>query len=185
MVASATGLARKVKDTRATTMAIATAAISTGMIGGRVHLALSISSVIGVWPALGCGADGTGRCPDCGGGAGVGTSGIGLLLGGAYSCAMVQDYRVTFLHSRFFSSMRGRISNFCQYFSAPAHNFGELRGRQRVQHVGLGKPCAAELEHAIADFFQVRSVMRIGVDHELHALGLGHAQMLVAQLQAL
>src|SRR5258708_35936777 len=120
MVGSGTGLERKVKDTRATTMAIATAAISTGMIGGRVHLALSISSVMGVWPALGCGADGAGRCPYWGGGAGVGTSGIGLLLGGAYSCAMVQDYRATFIRSRVFSSMRGRISTFWPSCSAPA-----------------------------------------------------------------
>src|SRR5207253_1042760 len=75
------GLARVPKDTIASTTATTTTAISTGTMGGNVHLALSSSSDMGICPAS-VGADGAagGVAWDGGGGTGVGVSGIKVLL---------------------------------------------------------------------------------------------------------
>src|SRR5215475_13031960 len=74
-VPEATGLLCMVKPRITTTMAITAAAISTGTIGGRVHLARSSSSDMGTWPASVsvAGVDD----PGLGAGAGLGVSGIG------------------------------------------------------------------------------------------------------------
>src|SRR2546423_620396 len=50
-----TGVWRLAKATMAMTMATAATAMRMGTIGGSVHLAESISSVMGVWPASYCG----------------------------------------------------------------------------------------------------------------------------------
>src|SRR5689334_22649009 len=52
----ATGFARLESTTTETSTATNTAAINSGTIGGSVHRALSISSVIGMWPASGLSA---------------------------------------------------------------------------------------------------------------------------------
>src|SRR5438270_6604464 len=57
MASDAPGVLRLEKTTTDTTTATSTAAISSGTIGGSVHLALSISSVIGMCPASGREAD--------------------------------------------------------------------------------------------------------------------------------
>src|SRR5690242_11315819 len=53
MASEALGLVLLENTTTDTTMATSTAATSSGTIGGSVHLALSISSVIGICPAFG------------------------------------------------------------------------------------------------------------------------------------
>src|SRR5580765_6380137 len=62
MASDALGLVRLDSTTTDTTIATSTAATSSGTIGGSVHLALSISSVMGICPAPGwlaaCGAPG-------------------------------------------------------------------------------------------------------------------------------
>src|SRR5215469_18421296 len=66
--------------------------------------------------------------------------------------------------------------------SSPPHRLGKFCYRKSVQDVGFGQPGAAQLENAITHLLQVRCVVGIGVDHKLHALDLGHAQMQVAQI---
>src|SRR3954463_8498956 len=52
IVPLSTGVWRFAKETMPTMMATAATATRMGTIGGSVHFAESISSVIGVWPAL-------------------------------------------------------------------------------------------------------------------------------------
>ena len=55
---------------------------------------------------------------------------------------------------------------------------------QRIQHVVFCQPGAAGLQNAVADLFHVRGVMGVGVDHDLHALLLGLAEVDVVQVEA-
>ena len=75
------------------------------------------------------------------------------------------------------------LGHSCQHRPAPAHYAGELRGRQRVQHVCPRKPGAAKLQNTVAYLLHVRSVVRVSINDELHASGFGHAQVLVAQIK--
>src|SRR5215510_5491697 len=61
---------------------------------------------------------------------------------------------------------------------------GELRCRQSIQHVVLRKPGAPQLQYAVANLFHVRRVMRVSIHNKLHAFGLRHAQVLIAQIKA-
>src|ERR1700759_3047099 len=58
MASAAYGLSLVANNTNTTTTATSTNPITTGIIGGSVHLALSNSSVIGMWPKLGAGCCG-------------------------------------------------------------------------------------------------------------------------------
>src|ERR1700736_6922426 len=85
MASDALGFVRFESATTATNIPTTTAATSSGIMGGSVHLALSISSVIGMCPASGalapCGFTGALAFGGLLGGGGVGfvSSGIELL----------------------------------------------------------------------------------------------------------
>ena len=72
-----------------------------------------------------------------------------------------------------------------QYRAASPHGFRKFGRGERVENIFFREPGAAQLQHSIADFFQVRSMVGIGVDHKPHAFGFGQAQMLVAQVQTI
>src|SRR5271165_5732451 len=163
----ACGLARFRKEAISTTTSTAPIAISTILAGGRFFLAVPYSS-----PMLMVGPAGT--TGGVGGGTGVG-SGIALSSPLILRLSATPD------------EASGAPS-----FDSPAlcrlphvlHGFCEFLGGQRVQHIVFGEPGAAGLQDAVADFFHVRSVVRIGVDHNLHALLLGLPQMHVVQVEA-
>src|SRR5579864_890119 len=96
MASAALGFVRLERATTATRIPTTTAAMSRGTIGGSVHLALSISSVMGMCPASGASAGFafTGAFVFAGllGGGGVGlvSSGIEFAPGTAYSCEMLK-----------------------------------------------------------------------------------------------
>ena len=57
------------------------------------------------------------------------------------------------------------------------HGAGEGSYRQGIQDVVSGEPGAAGLQNAVADFIEMRSVVRVGVDNYLHSALFGLAQM--------
>ena len=71
-----------------------------------------------------------------------------------------------------------------QPLPAMLHRFRELLGGQGVEHVIFREPGAAGLQDAVADFFHMRSVVGIGVDHDFHASLLGLAQVNVVEVEA-
>src|SRR5438309_8708362 len=95
IVPVAVGVARKTNATIPTTRATATRPMNIGTIGGRVHLALSISSDMEIWPRprslCCCAGDDEGEGAEGGGGEGgteLISSGIRPLLKAGYSCEM-------------------------------------------------------------------------------------------------
>src|SRR5580692_1892464 len=63
------------------------------------------------------------------------------------------------------------------------HGFAELLRGEGVEHIVFGQPRAARLQHAVADLVEMRRVMGIGVDHDLHAVLFGEAKMAVAEVE--
>src|ERR1700689_4294657 len=66
---------------------------------------------------------------------------------------------------------------------AMLHSLRELLWRQSIQDISSGQPSAPCLQDAVADFIQMRSVMRIGVDDDLDAALLGLAQVYIIQIE--
>src|SRR5271169_3857656 len=154
MAPEAPGLGRSRYAPAPTIAASTTSTMTTGMIGGSVHLALSISSVMGMCPASGAGW----LVFDL-----VASSGMAALLN--YVCDPGD-------HGR------------CLLLTLLLHRPGKLLRRQRIQHIRFSQPCAPRLQHAVLDFLQVRSVVGIGVDHDLHPALLGHAQVQAGEVEA-
>lgn len=64
------------------------------------------------------------------------------------------------------------------------HRLGESLCRQGVEYVVPGEPRTPRLQYAVADFVEVRSVMGIGVDHDLYTFLFGLAQVHVVEIEA-
>src|SRR5579863_3415133 len=64
------------------------------------------------------------------------------------------------------------------------HRLGKLRRRQSIEHVDFRQPGPPRLQNAVTDLLHVRSMVRVGVDDDFHALLLGLPQMNVVQVQA-
>ena len=63
------------------------------------------------------------------------------------------------------------------------HRPCELLGGQRVEHIIFCEPGAAGLDHSVANLVHVRSVVGVGVDHDLHAQLFRAAQVTIAQIE--
>src|SRR5690348_701555 len=167
MVPLTTGVGRLANATTAIITMTTAAAMRTGTMGGKVHLALSNSSPIGMWPGVYCGAGAELCCPELGCGAGAGGGGVGF--SGIYQAP--QHSKHTPVRCR-----NGRRSCLQQHGLAAPHGLGEVRNRKSVQQIILRQPCTAKLQHPIPDLLQVRSVVRVSIDDELHSPRLRHPQ---------
>src|SRR5215472_16531859 len=65
------------------------------------------------------------------------------------------------------------------------HRFRELLFGKGVQNIFFRESGAARLQNSVTDFFQVRSVMGVGVNDDFHAVLLGQPEMAVAEVEAI
>src|ERR1051326_1896110 len=166
----------------AMTIATATSAMTTGTIGGRVHLGLSSSSLMSMWPAPVSHGSAATRGPVAAASPGVVADDVlseGPGSGGGFSsgCPIEDLAKGEMLDSVPGYSLLGACRPFL------FHSGGEFVRWQRVQDVGLRQPCPSRLQDAKADFFHMRSVVRIRVDHDFHPALSRHPQMPVTEIQ--
>src|ERR1700747_3118711 len=64
------------------------------------------------------------------------------------------------------------------------HGFREFLRWKCIQDDVFGQPGTAGLQDAVTDLLHVRGVMRVGVDHDFHALLLSLAEMNVVKVEA-
>src|ERR1700692_5113384 len=65
------------------------------------------------------------------------------------------------------------------------HRVREFLCRQSIQDIALGKPGAAGLQNALANFIQVRGVMGISIDDDLYAALLRLPEMHIVEIQTI
>src|SRR5581483_12054104 len=153
--------ARCVSAYAATITTTAAMQIATIPAGGRFFFAVPYSSPMSnsfFGPEVIGGSGGE----EGGGGTGVGEDGLDMMPSYSTDCT------------------RGGKSDRPGMFHCPC----KLFRRQSVQHVCRSQPCTACLKHSKPDFFQVRGVVRIGIDNNLHPALPGHPQMPIAKVQA-
>ena len=63
------------------------------------------------------------------------------------------------------------------------HGFGELWQGQCIQYVFFGEPGAAGLQYSKANFLHVRSVVGVGINHDLDAVLFCQPQMAIGKIE--
>jgi hypothetical protein len=63
------------------------------------------------------------------------------------------------------------------------HCLSELFRGQSIQYILTPQPSSTSLQDSVSDLAHMGRVMSVGVDHDLHSMLLGHAQMNVIQIE--
>jgi len=70
------------------------------------------------------------------------------------------------------------------YLPGVFHCLGELVGRESVENILLREPCSAGLQDSVVNLDEMRGVMRVGVNDDLHAMFPCLPQVNVIQIEA-